>query len=159
MNLPNLAYHHLQDAGLRLEDARRHQANGHYHLAVRACQESVELALKGALRFVSVDPPKQHNVAKVLRQNVKRFPQWFQSVVPQFATISKEMEQDCIPSMYGDEEKLVPPSELFDEADAQSALDKATEVLASCQKLIQGTTAPVRSVGNNATRECRGVSA
>ena len=47
-----------------------------------------------------------------------------------------------LPSMYGDEEKLVPPSELFDEADAQSALDKATEVLASRQMLIQGATAP-----------------
>ena len=137
MNLPNLAHHHLQDAKLRLDDAYRHRAQKHYHLTVRACQETVELALKAALRFANIDPPKQHNVAKTLRQNARVFPEWFRSSLERWTAISIEMEQERIPSMYGDEANLVPPSELYTEDDAVSALDKASQVLSACEKLIQ----------------------
>jgi HEPN domain-containing protein len=36
---------------------------------VREAQELVELALKGALRVVGVDPPKWHDVGPILRRH------------------------------------------------------------------------------------------
>jgi HEPN domain-containing protein len=41
---------------------------------VRESQEVVELILKGALRFIGVDPPKRHDVHGVLVRFLERFP-------------------------------------------------------------------------------------
>ncbi len=45
-----------------------------YSDVVREAQELVELALKGMLRFVGVEPPKRHDVGDVLLQHRERLP-------------------------------------------------------------------------------------
>jgi HEPN domain-containing protein len=45
-----------------------------YPDVVRESQDIAELVLKGALRFVGVDPPKRHDAHKVLARFVDRFP-------------------------------------------------------------------------------------
>jgi HEPN domain-containing protein len=42
--------------------------------AVRESQELVELALKGMLRLVGIDPPKIHDVGAMLQQYQSLFP-------------------------------------------------------------------------------------
>ena len=39
-----------------------------YSDVVREAQELVELALKGMLRFVGIDPPKWHDVGPILKE-------------------------------------------------------------------------------------------
>jgi hypothetical protein len=41
---------------------------------VRQSQDIVEPVLKGALRFVGVDPPKRHNVHATVEEFIERFP-------------------------------------------------------------------------------------
>lgn len=59
-----LAY--IKDAKTILEEARKSLNKGHYHRTVRKCQEAVELALKGLLRFVGIEYPKSHRVGAIL---------------------------------------------------------------------------------------------
>jgi HEPN domain-containing protein len=49
-------------------------ASGLHADVVRESQDVVELILKGALRFVGVDPPKRHDVHDVVARYIDRFP-------------------------------------------------------------------------------------
>ena len=46
-----------------------------YSDVIRESQETVELALKGMLRFVGVEPPKIHDVGGLLIEHKDKFPQ------------------------------------------------------------------------------------
>jgi hypothetical protein len=46
-----------------------------YSDVIREAQQLVELALKGLLRKVGIDPPKWHDVGPVLLDNRDRFPE------------------------------------------------------------------------------------
>jgi len=96
---------------------------------------SVELALKAALRLVNIEPPRDHDPSEVLRQHRQHFPVWFQDGINRFAAVAQDLAKDRLPGMYGDEEELIPPSELYTEAHAQKALADALAVLEACQRL------------------------
>ncbi len=46
-----------------------------YSDVVRESQEIVELALKGLLRQVGIEPPKQHDVSDLILGAMERFPE------------------------------------------------------------------------------------
>lgn len=48
---------YVDDASIILAEAEESLGKGHFHRAVRKCQESVELALKGLLRMYGVEYP------------------------------------------------------------------------------------------------------
>ncbi len=54
----------IKRAGIALQEAEALSAAGHWNLSVRRCQESVELALKGALAWAGVEVPKVHDVGR-----------------------------------------------------------------------------------------------
>lgn len=124
-----IAEHSLKEARLAYEDKL-------WHLAVRRSQESVELALKGALRLLGVEIPRTHDVSFHLRENRSRFPDWFQLQIDKLAHISRSLCKDRQLSFYGDEEMALPP-ELID---AEDAIQNASFVLDLSKRLLEEFT-------------------
>lgn len=81
--------------------------DGAYSDVVREAQELVELALKGTLRFVGVEPPKQHDVGRLLLEPSGRLPAPVADVAQRLAGISHRLRKEREFSFYGYED-LIP---------------------------------------------------
>jgi len=106
----------LQDfrrAELILAEAHAYREKGAWNLVVRRSQEAVELALKAALRFVGVDPPRVHDVGPSLREHASKFPPNFAAVIPKLASISRALRNERETSLYGEPDTGTPPEALF----------------------------------------------
>lgn len=86
---------------------------------VRESQEVVELALKALLRYANVDPPRVHDVGRVVQQERERVPEALQPHVDRMAAISKNLRRDREIAFYGSED--LTPGDFYTEADAESA--------------------------------------
>ena len=135
--MKRLARDYMRRARSRLVDAEAALRRGDYPEVVRYSQECVELSLKAALRFVGIEYPKVHDVGDVLIENAERFPKWFADIIQELARISSKLALARGPSMYGDEEQGIPPSELFSEEDAKEALQEARKVYKVCIELVK----------------------
>lgn len=107
-----------------------------WHLVVRRTQEAVEMALKGALRYVGIEVPKVHDVGILLKRHKEKFPKGFAQNIDRLASISRKMRKEREASLYGDEETGTPPDEIYIEEDAKIALDEGTLILESCKGLM-----------------------
>ncbi len=141
MNNIELAKSNLKQAEERLKHAREALESGNYPYVVRQSQEAVELSLKGALRLAGIEPPKWHDVGPLLRRERARFPQWFQELVDDLASISRSLRKERELAMYGDEEIGVPPEELYTRKDATQALEDALRVVEVVKRLLNETFA------------------
>jgi HEPN domain-containing protein len=126
----------IRQASVRVGFAENALAKGEYPYVVRQSQEAVELALKGVLRLVGIEPPKWHDVGPILKEYADRFPQWFGENIEELASISRELRHEREPAMYGDEETSTPPYKLYSRRDAEKALENARKVLSLCEKLL-----------------------
>jgi HEPN domain-containing protein len=138
MNMQEAARSNLDRARMILEEAHRYRDRGTCNLVVRRCQETVELALKGALLWAGLEVPWVHDVGVFLRQHRDRFPAEFARQVSRLASISRTLGVERERSFYGDEESGLPPEALYDENDAAEALEKASFVLDVCRALLEG---------------------
>ena len=86
---------------------------------VRESQEIVELALKGMLRAVGIDPPKWHDVGDLLMQYGERFPQVERERLVDLAAASKLLRKEREFSFYGDIDFI--PTDEYDAEDANRA--------------------------------------
>lgn len=127
------------EAGNRLEVARRCLKEGLWSFCVRQSTECLELSLKGCLRLVGVEYPKEHDVSLVLLDSRGRFPGWFQEDVQALADYSRTLAKMRGPSLYGDEVRGVPAMELFVEKDAAYALEGAGRALTAAKRLLRET--------------------
>ncbi len=100
MNSKEMAESYLMEGEIRLKTARSALEDRHFAYAVRQSQESVEMALKGALRYVGIEPPKWHDVGIILRKEVQKFPEWFTENLDRLTLISRELRREREPSMY-----------------------------------------------------------
>jgi len=132
-----LAEANIRRASIIFREAERLYRERAWNLAVRRCQEAVELALKGALRYAGLDVPRVHDVGGFLLQNAKRFPGSFRERILHLASVSRRLMREREVSIYGDEVTGVAPEELYIEEDAEAALKEAASVLEACQKLLQ----------------------
>ena len=137
MRMDVLAKDYLERAKNRIIDAMSALNRGAFPEVVRYSQECVELSLKAVLRVVGIEYPKVHDVGDVLEANAERFPDWFRAHVPKLRRISAELAQKRGPSLYGIERLGKPPSEIFGEADARDALEKAKFVHRLCCKFFE----------------------
>lgn len=111
-------------------------AAGGYPDVVRQSQDLVELVLKGALRFVGVDPPKRHDVHGVVAEFADRFPaDWRQAIVDLQGDLDR-LAAERSPAFYGNEAEGVPASELFGEEDARRAMVIADRLLDLYARLL-----------------------
>lgn len=96
----------------------------------------MEFILKGALRFIGVDPPKRHDVHVVLTQFIDRLPAgWGEALIELRGDLNR-LAQERGPAFYGDEAADIPPSELFGEADARRAMAVADRLLDLYTRLL-----------------------
>jgi hypothetical protein len=94
---------------------------------VREAQELVELGMKGMLRFVGIEPPKQHDVGALLLQHRDRLPARVAADVERLAAISHRLRKEREFAFYGDEDFI--PTEEYTRNDATAALDDARWVV------------------------------
>jgi len=73
-----------------------------YSDVVREAQEIVELALKGMLRQVGVEPPKWHDVGGLLMEQRARFEERVALRIPRLAEASEWLRGERELSFYGD---------------------------------------------------------
>ncbi|MEW8959956.1 hypothetical protein MHOCP_15250 [Moorella humiferrea] len=105
-----------------------------YSDVIREAQEIVELALKGMLRAIGVEPPKQHDVGYLLVEFKERFPEEIQREVDRMAGISKWLRKEREFAFYGDVDFI--PTEEYTEADARKAINGAELVVKMASKVI-----------------------
>jgi HEPN domain-containing protein len=98
-----------------------------YSDVVREAQELVELALKGMLRFVGVEPPKRHDVGPLLLEHRARLPPEVTVAVVQLAEISQRLRQEREVSFYGDDDFI--PTDEYTREEAERAVADAKFVL------------------------------
>lgn len=94
---------------------------------VRESQEIVELALKGLLRSVGIEPPRVHDVSGILLAERSRLPGELAREVERLAGFSRELRRDRELAFYGAED--LTPSDFYTRADAERALAAARETV------------------------------
>jgi len=105
-----------------------------YSDVVREAQELVELALKGILRQLGVEPPKQHDVGWLVVEFKDRLPAEVSSQAERLARISKWLRKEREFSFYGDVDFI--PTEEYTKEDAERAKRDAFFVVSMAQKVI-----------------------
>ncbi len=96
---------------------------------VRESQEVVELALKGLLHSVGVDPPRVHDVSDVLEAERERLPPALARDVERLAAASRSLRRDRELAFYGAPD--IVPCDFYREADASEAREAARLAVAS----------------------------
>jgi HEPN domain-containing protein len=128
----------MQEEGLRLireaEDIFRRDAQGalnekDFNMVVRRVQETVELALKGALKILGVDYPKVHDVAPLFSEKLRQKRGIDdQEVFQRIEEISLWLAQSRTPSFYFERDYSV--------EDAEKAIQDGFFILAEIKKLL-----------------------
>lgn len=108
-----------------------------YSDVVRESQEIVELSLKGILRYIGIEPPKQHDVGYLLIEYKDRLPMEVQREVHKMARISKWLRKEREFSFYGDVDFI--PTEEYTEDDARKAMEGANFIVQMAIKVIAPT--------------------
>lgn len=105
---------------------------------MRETQEIVELVLKGALRFVGVEPPKRHDVHDIVERFLGRLPAEWAQVVGELRAMLDRLAEERGRAFYGDEVSGTPSSELYGPGDARQAVAIADRLLAMYGRLLGG---------------------
>jgi len=132
-----IARSYLKQSKEIYKEAESFRQRGVWHLVVRRSQEAVEMALKGALRYVGIEIPRLHDVGILLRRHKAKFPDDFGQRVDHFSSISRKLRKERETSFYGDEESGTPPDELYIEEDAETALKEAAPILKAFEELME----------------------
>lgn len=106
----SLARSYFQKARKRLRALGTLLEDEAYSDVIREAQELVELAVKGMLRFVGVEPPKQHDVGPLLLQHRDRLPALVADVAERLAELSRRLRKEREFAFYGDED-FIPTDE------------------------------------------------
>ena len=127
MTQDTLAQAYLKKAAVRVRILDALLAEEAYSDVVREAQEAVELALKGILRFLGVEPPKIHDVGSLILENTERLPSKVRSGAERMAEISNWLRKEREFSFYGDTDLV--PTEQYGVEDANRAKDAAAFVV------------------------------
>jgi HEPN domain-containing protein len=100
---------------------------------IREAQEIVELALKGMLRAVGVDPPHWHDVGGMLQEHRERFAS-VDEFIDRLAATSAWLRKEREFAFYGEIDLI--PTERYTEADASKASGEAEVVVAIAGRVI-----------------------
>ncbi len=123
MNSRTLAQSYLIKATKRLKILGVLLSEEAYSDVVREAQEIVELALKGILRQIGIEPPKQHDVGYLLVEYKDRLPADVEVNAARLAEISKWLRKEREFSFYGDIDFI--PTEEYTLEDAVRAIEDA----------------------------------
>ncbi len=135
MTNDSLAQSYLKKATDRLDVLELLLKKGAYSDVVREAQELVELALKGMLRAVGIEPPKLHDVGGLLLEHRDRFPEPVRVHLADLAAISKRLRKERELAFYGDLDFI--PTEEYSLEDACLAQGEARRVLEVAGRVIK----------------------
>ena len=130
-----LAQSYLRKAVDRLDILDVLQRKGAYSDVVREAQEIVELASKGMLRAVGVEPPKFHDVGGLLQEHKGKYRDDVSRQMERVASISKGLKKERELSFYGDIDFI--PTEEYKLEDAQEAREGAHFVVTLAKKVVK----------------------
>jgi len=105
-----------------------------YSDVVREAQEIVELAAKGMLRAVGIEPPKFHDVGGILLEHKNKFPFEIAREMKKVAGISKQLRKERELAFYGEIDFI--PTEEYTRNDAKAAIKNAHFVVKLATKVI-----------------------
>lgn len=134
MTNSSLAKAYLKKAVDRLDVLDLLHRKGAFSDVVREAQEVVELALKGMLRCVGVEPPHFHDVGGFLLEHRDRFPEQVKTSLDRCAQVSKWLRKERELSFYGDIDFL--PTEQYDSSDSLRAKEDAYWVVQVAKEVI-----------------------
>ncbi|NYE58414.1 HEPN domain-containing protein [Carboxydothermus ferrireducens] len=106
-----------------------------YSDVIREAQEIVELAVKGMLRQIGIDPPKQHDVSPLLADHKEKLPGEVIPDIPEIIRISKWLRKEREFAFYGDIDFI--PTEEYTLQDAQKAINDAIFVVKMAERVIK----------------------
>jgi len=128
----DLARDYLLRAGGRLKAIDTLFAERMWADVVRECQEIVELALKGLLRYHDIEVPRVHDVSEVLEENSARLPRVVRDALEELTEISQELRRDRELAFYGSED--ITPHSFYKEKHARVARQRASRVVSICRE-------------------------
>ena len=103
---------------------------------VRESQEVVELALKGLVRSIGIDPPRIHDMADILLAERDRLPPALKGEVSRLAQASRDLRRDRELAFYGAED--LTPSDFYKRPDAEDARQAARMVVRAVLPHVAG---------------------
>lgn len=110
-----------------------------YSDVIRESQELVELACKAILRQIGIEPPKWHDVGKLIIEYKERLPKKARKDVKKIAEISHWLRKERELSFYGDIDFI--PTEEYSKKDAKKAMSDARFVVGMAKKVIPTSSA------------------
>jgi HEPN domain-containing protein/predicted nucleotidyltransferase len=132
------ALSYLQKAEVRLKALELFFRAGAYSDCVREAQECVELALKGVLRHIGVEPPKQHDVGYLVVEYRDRLPASVAAQAQELARISKWLRKEREFAFYGEVDSI--PTEEYSSEDAERAIADAVCVVQAVRTTIAASS-------------------
>jgi HEPN domain-containing protein len=135
-----LAQSYLLKAQTRLRILDAFYRESAFSDVVREAQELVELALKGMLRQIGIEPPKVHDVGDLVVEYREMFPVEVNQQADNLRQISRWLRKEREFAFYG-EVDLIPTLE-YSAEDARRAISDADAVVAAARQCIP---APNRS--------------
>ncbi|KKM09932.1 DNA-binding protein [Clostridiales bacterium PH28_bin88] len=130
----SLAHSYVVKATKRLKALKVLFDEEAYSDVIREAQEIVELALKGMLRQIGVEPPKQHDVGQLIIEFKDKWPPGTAEETGRLAKISKWLRKEREFSFYGDVDFI--PTLEYTREDADRALKDAVFVVSVAQRVI-----------------------
>ena len=134
MNNATLAQSYLVKAQTRLKILDVLLTESAFSDVMRESQEIVELALKGMLRQIGIEPPKWHDVSSLMIEFRARFPESVEKEAERLAEISSYLRKEREISFYGDIDFI--PTEKYSRADAVKAIADAGFVVGKAKQVI-----------------------
>ncbi len=134
MTNTSLAESYLIKARVRLEVLEVYLDKEAYSDVVREAQEIVELALKGMLRQVGMEPPHWHDVGRFVREHRDRFPAVTDSGIERLAEVSTALRKERELAFDGAIDFI--PTDEYTREQAEQALDDATWVVSVAAHVI-----------------------
>ena len=129
-----LAQSYLVKARVRLAILPVLHGAAAYSDVVREAQEIVELALKGMLRQVGIEPPHWHDVGGLVREYAQRFSGVDATELDRLVYASAWLRKEREFAFYGDIDFV--PTERYDLATADRAIADAQAVVAVAARVI-----------------------
>ena len=134
MTNTSLAESYLIKARVRLDVLDVYLDREAYSDVVREAQEIVELALKGMLRQVGMEPPHWHDVGRFVREHRDRFPTVTDSGIDRLTEVSTALRKERELAFYGAIDFI--PTDEYTREHAEHALEDATWVVSVAASVI-----------------------
>ncbi|WP_020493858.1 HEPN domain-containing protein [Verrucomicrobium sp. 3C] len=102
----------------------------------RESQEIVELVLKAALRGLGIDPPRVHEVGRLLERELDALPEDLRAEAGTLVGASREPRKDREMSFYGEIDSV--PTECFSAAEGEEAYRWAALAVSWLKRFLAG---------------------